>query len=110
MKIKSFANQLIAIAVVFFFVAGAGSVILQPVRAQTSSRADLTVGVNEVEYTVSGTQTYDNVYVKEGGILTIPSGATLNAKQIILQGGSLKDTGGIVNIDTTSMGLGTDAP
>ncbi len=109
MNTKKIVNQLVAIAVVLLFVAGAWAVTMKSARAQTGSRADLTVGVTEVEYIVSGTQTFDNVYVKEGGTLTIPAGATLNAKQIVLQGGSFKNTGGAVNIDTTSMGLGTDA-
>ena len=59
----------------------------------------------DTAYTISGTETWDYVFVNAGGTLTIPSGATLSTKSILLQGGSFRATGGTVNVQETTLGL-----
>jgi hypothetical protein len=56
-------------------------------------------------YTVSGSETWDLVFVQTDGTLTVPSGATLNAKSIFLQGGSFRATGGTVVISQSVPGV-----
>jgi hypothetical protein len=55
------------------------------------SGADLIVGDDESVYVVSGYETWDNVIVLTSGKLIVPSGTTLNATNIFLQGTSIAE-------------------
>jgi len=59
----------------------------------------------DVPYTVTGTETWDFVYVKTDGTLSVPSGATLNAKSIFLQGGAFRVNGGTVTVSQATQGV-----
>jgi len=74
---------------------------------QQSFAADKGIGQNltvNQHYTVSGAETWEVVSVKEGGTLVVPSGATLDVKSILLQGGAFRATGGTVLVTQTDRG------
>ena len=58
----------------------------------------------DAPYTVGVSETWDLVLVKAGGTLNVPSGATLNAKSVLLQGGAFLVHGGTVIITQTTPG------
>jgi len=95
-------------AVLSMFVAAAMVLVaISPAvpAATDSARApgsNLTV---DQPYTVSGTETWENVFVKTDGTLSVPSGTTLNVKSVFLQGGSLLVRGGTISVSQTILGL-----
>ncbi len=64
------------------------------VNLPTVSGADLVIGDDESVYTVSGYETWEDVAVLAGGKLVVPSGATLDATNIFLQGSSIVEISG----------------
>jgi hypothetical protein len=72
--------------------------------AETGRAAGQNLTVDQA-YTVTGTETWDNVYIKPDGRLAVPSGATLNVKSIFLQGGSFLVNGGTVSVSQSIPGI-----
>ena len=75
-----------------------------PVAAEGGRPAGQNLTVDSA-YTVSGSEAWDFVFVKTGGTLTVPSGASLAAKSIFLQGGSMRVAGGEVTVAQTVPGV-----
>jgi hypothetical protein len=75
-----------------------------PVVAAPGRPAGQNLTVDQL-YTVSGSETWDYVFVKTDGRLVVPSATTLSVRSIVLQGGSVQVNGGTVSVIMTTPGL-----
>jgi len=55
-------------------------------------------------YTVSGTESWRDIFIKAAGTLIVPAGAALGARSIYLQGGGFQVDGGAVTVDQAQPG------
>jgi len=81
-------KSLMSIYIIFILIiAGFIGIIIFPTKNATANPSQ-DLNVNNV-YTVSGTETWRNITIKDSGKLIVPTGTSLNACNIFLENGSI---------------------